>query len=880
MSFPQISAENASFIKTEGSLFITEDTNRPWFYAGTNNYYAGVDHYALRIPDEIISDMVAMNLNVLRLWGFNDDQSKGTKLQGPNAGDFIESNLQKLDYILHIANQNDIRVIMPLTNYWNDYGGMRQYVSWAGDSSPSAEEFYTNSTAKTYFRNYISYLANRVNTYNSRVYKDDPTILAWQLANEPEYTSDTYVGNGSYLTDWINETADFMKSTIGVNQLVTTGMEGFYDSGNALKGGENWFDNKGTCFIIQHSSDDIDLAGFHIYQDWWGIDDSQSIMWIANHIRDARRYPSLQKPVIMDEYGRRVPESPMSVRDEAFKNYLRIANRELANGTNFWILYHDTYYDYDHFGVYYPDDASTVEIIKNHTNKIKVLNDTGVHQLISFEYDDEDFNKIWVAGGQVNSITRVGEPSWYMTNDGTVKISCSFAAPGDKVMIGAELEDTISAQVGINVSDYGYNYLVVRVMVEGSNDFEPEDLSVKLYDKTGDWVYADSNQVNIEQTDIWYEISWPTASAGDLSDLKELGIDVWANGDYNGNIYVDFIGGDLTGLFDNVVPGEIGVVLEDIDSGTTSPQGNYRWMDSASQLYADSYRNSYDYTQSNVQVGYYTNDTTLYGTITAENLKPNFTYQVKLVGNPEEAPAANERIGLVGRWWQEQWDDTTDQWSNGQNLNDKGDGSSPNPNDEIYYLTRDIPDSDSPTGKKYRYTGYLVYDYFITDENGNAIVTFNVDSSYHVLWKTSQRSHTSLDGPLKTRVFDVELPDPAGAYDIDYSSATVSVFGEWERLPVGGIKLPIGNYEAELILTEESFHEGGLGGGWAAAVGNTINFAIAALPEDLNQDNAIDLLDLEIMQQFWLETGLDIHGDINNDGIVDLLDFAEFAGSW
>ena len=42
--------------------------------------------------------------------------------------------------------------------------------------------------------------------------------------------------------------------------------------------------------------------------------------------------------------------------------------------------------------------------------------------------------------------------------------------------------------------------------------------------------------------------------------------------------------------------------LVDIDSGLTTPPGNYRWVDVADQPYSDGYRNSYDYTQANVDV--------------------------------------------------------------------------------------------------------------------------------------------------------------------------------------------------------------------------------------------------------------------------------------
>lgn len=266
---------------------------------------------------------------------------------------------------------------------------------------------------------------------------------------------------------------------------------------------------------------------------------------------------------------------------------------------------------------------------------------------------------------------------------------------------------------------------------------------------------------------------------------------------------------------------ETTINLEDIDSGLTSPTGDYRWLDVANQSYSAIYRESYNYTQATVIVTYNTQGNTLYGTLDAINLKPNFAYQLKLVGT--SGTVANERIGLAGRWWQEEWRGTA--WTNGQNLNDKGDGSSPNPNDNIYNATKNIPDATSPTRLLYRYTGYLVFDYFITDEAGDATFTFEANSSYHVVWKTSQRGRTDADGPLKSSTFDANLSSPA--YDIDYPVQTVSLFGEWERLPVGEKYLQTGNYAAQIMLTEESFH--GIGqyyGNWAATMSADIQFII------------------------------------------------------
>ena len=112
------------------------------------------------------------------------------------------------------------------------------------------------------------------------------------------------------------------------------------------------------------------------------------------------------------------------------------------------------------------------------------------------------------------------------------------------------------------------------------------------------------------------------------------------------------------------------VTLVDVDSGTTSPTGQYRWKDVADHNYAESYRNSYNYTQANVHIDYTMDSNSLFGTLYATNLKPNFAYQLKLLGTA--GTATNELVGLTGRWWQEEWSGTA--WFNGQNLNNKDDG--------------------------------------------------------------------------------------------------------------------------------------------------------------------------------------------------------------
>jgi hypothetical protein len=207
--------------------------------------------------------------------------------------------------------------------------------------------------------------------------------------------------------------------------------------------------------------------------------------------------------------------------------------------------------------------------------------------------------------------------------------------------------------------------------------------------------------------------------------------------------------------------------------------------------------------------------------VEAQNLKPNFAYQLKLVGTP--GTDYNEQIGLMGRWWEQEWTGTA--WTVGSNLNNKGSGSSPNPNDLLYFERRDDVDSTSPTGLHYTFTGYLVFAYFITDSNGDAAFRFEANSSFHVLWKTSQRTRTLNDGPIETATFD---PDGSElAYDTNYGSQTIGIFGEWERLPTGGLNLGAEDYDCKINLTEESFHgTAPLEGNWALVMNADVFFTI------------------------------------------------------
>lgn len=66
--------------------------------------------------------------------------------------------MQGLDFVISEARKYGIRLILSLTNNYNDYGGRRQYVDWAkaaGVSVNNEDDFYTNEVVKGYYKNNV-----------------------------------------------------------------------------------------------------------------------------------------------------------------------------------------------------------------------------------------------------------------------------------------------------------------------------------------------------------------------------------------------------------------------------------------------------------------------------------------------------------------------------------------------------------------------------------------------------------------------------------------------------------------------------------------------------------------------------------------------------
>jgi len=228
---------------------------------------------------------------VLRVWGFNDVTSI------PSAGEayfqsFVAGSdpvintgpdgLERLDYVVESANAHGISLIIPLVNYWDDYGGMAAYASYYGIQKT---EWYTSTPAQTQYQKYVSAVVSR--------YLDSPAIFAWELANEPRC-------NGcatTVVTEWAKKTSAYIKS-LDSNHMVTLGDEGFgladTDKSYPFQFGE------GIDWAANLAIQDLDFGTIHLYPEHWDQTASWGSYWIEAHAKAAA---AAGKPFIVEEYG-------------------------------------------------------------------------------------------------------------------------------------------------------------------------------------------------------------------------------------------------------------------------------------------------------------------------------------------------------------------------------------------------------------------------------------------------------------------------------------------------------------------------------------------------------------------------------------------------
>ncbi|KAB2047614.1 hypothetical protein ERO13_A13G055601v2 [Gossypium hirsutum] len=270
-----------SFVERNGSRFILD--GKPLYVNGWNSYWLmahSMDENSRRRVSAMLQAGAKMGLTVCRTWALNDGGYDALQI---SPGQFDERVFQALDYVIGEASRHGIRLLLSLVNNLQAYGGKK--IDGKLTNSQQAEIwFFGNKTVLT-----------RKNTITGIEYRNDPTIFAWELINEPRCMSDP---SGDTLQEWIEEMTGFIKS-IDKNHLLTIGLEGFYGpkspKKSALNPGE-WASTLGSDFVRNSNITNVDFTFVHIYPDHWYVS-----KWVRSHIEDCDK--ELKKPVMFTEYG-------------------------------------------------------------------------------------------------------------------------------------------------------------------------------------------------------------------------------------------------------------------------------------------------------------------------------------------------------------------------------------------------------------------------------------------------------------------------------------------------------------------------------------------------------------------------------------------------
>ncbi|GMN29395.1 hypothetical protein TIFTF001_002423 [Ficus carica] len=356
------------FIRTWGHRFVLNGS--PYYANGFNAYwlmYMASDPSQRYLVSNALKEASSHGLTVARTWAFSDGGYRPLQYA---PGSYNEQTFKGLDFVVAEAGKHGIKLILSLVNNYESFGGKKQYVNWArshGQYLTSDDDFFKNSVVKTYYKNHVSTVLNRYNSFTGLHYKDDPTIMAWELMNEPRCTSDP---SGRTI------------QSIDRNHLLEAGLEGFYGQSTPQRRSLNPAMEIGTDFIANNQIHGIDFATVHCYPDQWlsSSNDQKQLSflnnWLDAHIQDAQNI--LRKPLLLAEFGKSWKDPGFNTyeRDQLFntvynKIYASAKRGGVAAGSLFWqLLTNGMDSFHDGYEIIMSQSSSTTNLISQHSHKL------------------------------------------------------------------------------------------------------------------------------------------------------------------------------------------------------------------------------------------------------------------------------------------------------------------------------------------------------------------------------------------------------------------------------------------------------------------------------------------------------------------------------
>ncbi|PSC71493.1 mannan endo-1,4-beta-mannosidase [Micractinium conductrix] len=381
---------HTSFVTVEGSQFWLDC--RPFYLAGfnletaaeaaaaRNAFAAGRRAGGESTLRSLFGRAAASGLNVVRTWAHTSDPAYPLQV---SPGVYSEAAFQALDAAIAEAEAAGLRVILSLADNWKRSGGVDEYVDWSTTAPPrdpkfppindtqgdvSVEDhseerrryedrrkalFFTDREARRLYRDHVRAVLERRNTLTGRLYRDDPTILAFDLLNELRCSSYETAECTDLVSRWVQDMSQHFKS-LDQRHLLTVGSEGFYGERDTMKEvnpgapGSDWASKAGQDFIANHQLPTIDFAAFHLWPDNWNTHNATfHRKWVEQHYEDCATL--LKKPCLLEEFGKRLGNdddlpSPTDIalhRDNFFVDAYAaveagVEGRKGAGGSLYW----------------------------------------------------------------------------------------------------------------------------------------------------------------------------------------------------------------------------------------------------------------------------------------------------------------------------------------------------------------------------------------------------------------------------------------------------------------------------------------------------------------------------------------------------------------
>ena len=301
--------------------------------------------------EETFAKAKAMGVEVVRTWAFNDDPSKAgdTAMQvAPLSYD--ETALRGMDLVLSSASRYGVRLILPLGNFWDDYGGARQYVAWAGLPGPSTGDprFFTDPGVVSTYRQRIADLLGRVSALDGIRYGDHPAVLAWELLNEPRADA--------LLPGQMRTWAEQVAATIRAHavQRIATGEEGQEATTGELLAAAG-----------------LDVQSIHLFPEGYGWEPAETAargaQWISSHAEAAH---GRGEALWLEELG--LANDGVFTLDERralYRGWLECARRSGLAGAGPWMFAYDARPDaWDRHTFYFRDGTAPSDPVNRYAD--------------------------------------------------------------------------------------------------------------------------------------------------------------------------------------------------------------------------------------------------------------------------------------------------------------------------------------------------------------------------------------------------------------------------------------------------------------------------------------------------------------------------------